>query len=302
MTESYDGFMVASNKQQRRPRTMPFNEVTLMGQFNYISKNVSNWSNIWSDHIRDIVIATPEGTPVENGTLGRPMFYKQDGGHTSPYINILKVLKENNSVNRLLYVHDDLLLTKSTLRRIGRQAWISTLYIQPSGSESDTIITLYRNGTSYKHDSSLFLDNWMWWPGCRNAFMKMFNDTVVKPYIQKSNTDEDFINVRFGASDMLYLTLMTPEQRLWFIYILELFKKHSLFLECAVPTAVYWMKTRFKIDVYNANLCTDWGDLRTAPDQMIEKCINEGNYDAFHPVKIGREGNWSAYFNYIINN
>ena len=141
----------------------------------------------------------------------------------------------------------------------------------------------------------------MWWPECRNAFMKMFNDTVVKPYIAQTNADESFINVRIGQSDMLYLTLITPEQRLWFINILELFAKHSLFLECAIPTAVRWMKTRFEIDVYNANLCTDWGNLRSAPNQMIEKCINEGNYDAFHPIKIGLEGNWAAYFNYISN-
>ena len=300
MTESYDGFMVESYKQQRRPRPMPFSEVTLMGQFNYISKNVSNWSNVWSDHIRDIVIATPEGTPVENDTFGKPMFYKQDGGHTSPYINILKVLKENNSVNRLLYVHNDLLLTKSTLRRIGRPGWISTLYIEGTDLESDHIITLYRNGTSFKHDNSSFLDHWMWWSGCRNVFLKIFNDAVVEPYLQKSNTDEDFINVRIGASDMLYLTLLTPEQRLWLINILELFAKHSLFLECAIPTAVFWMKKRFEIDVHNANLCTDWGGLRGDPGKLIEHCNKEGSYDVFHPIKIGLVGNWTDYFNFII--
>ena len=156
MMVSYDGFMVGSYEQQRRPRPWPFYEVTLMGQFNYISKNVSSWSNIWSEHINDIVIATPEGTPIEKGTFGRPMFYKQDSGHTSPYTNILRVLKENNGINRLLYVQDDLLITKSTLRRIGRPGWISTIYIEDTDLESDHLITLYRNGTSFKHDNSSF--------------------------------------------------------------------------------------------------------------------------------------------------
>ena len=306
---SNDGFMMTSYDQQRMPRPMPIirpnnktnNKVTLMGQFNYISKNVSTWSNNWSEHIKDIVIATPEGTPIENDTLGRPMFYKKDNGFTSPYTNILKVLKENDNVDRLLYVHDDLLITKSTLRRIGRQPWVSTLYIKPKELESNNIITLYRNGTSFKHDSSSFLDNWVWWSGCRNAFMNMFDNTVVAPYLEKSNTDEDFINVRIGASDMLYLTVLTLEQRLWLIDILELFAKHSLFLECAIPTAVFWMKTRFKIDVHNANLCTDWGGLRGVPGQLIDHCNNEYTYDAFHPIKIGLVGNWSDYFNFLIN-
>ena len=185
--------------------------------------------------------------------------------------------------------------------RVGRQGWISTLYIEPSELESDHIITLYRNGTSFKHDHSSFLDNWMWWSDCRNAFMKMFNDMVVEPYLEQGNTDEDFINVRIGASDMLYLTLLTPEQRVWLINIFELFAKHSLFLECAIPTAVFWMKIRFKIDVHNANLCTDWGELRGVPGQMIEHCNNESIYDVFHPIKIGLVNNWTDYFNFLIN-
>ena len=111
MMVSYDGFLMTSYEEQRRPRPRPFCKVTLMGQFNYISKHVSSWSNIWSKHTKEIVIATPEGTPIEKDTFGRPMLYKQDSGFTSPYTNIVRVLKENDGVNCLLYVHDDLLLS-----------------------------------------------------------------------------------------------------------------------------------------------------------------------------------------------
>ena len=55
----------------------------------------------------------------------------------------------------------------------------------------------------------------------------------------------------------------------------------------------------FKIEVYNANLCTDWGGLRGAPGKLIENCNNKGTYDVFHPIKIGMLGNWSSYFNEI---
>ena len=75
-----------------------------------------------------------------------------------------------------------------------------------------------------------------------------------------------------GPADMLYLSLLSSEQRAWLLDIFKLFAKHSLFLECAIPTAVLWMKTRFEIEVYNAKLCTDWGGLRRAPVKLIEKC------------------------------
>ena len=297
--------MVVS-KEQRQNEVRSFCNVTLMGQFNYISKKISSWSSIWSEHIKDIIIATPKGTPIDNYTYGQFMFYKGDRGMTSPYSNILKILKDSDSINCLLYVHDDLLLTGSILRRLGRKEWISTVYNPDStwtkNLESDLLITLYRNGTSFSHGNPEWpwaIDKWSWWPGCRKTFMNMFNDAQFKPYLEKSKTFEDFINLRIGKSDMLYLTLQTTEQRLWFFNILELFSKHSLFLECAIPTAVFWMKTRFEIDVYNANLCTDWGSLRGRPGPLIEHCNNEGTYDVFHPVKMGLVANWTDYFNAI---
>ena len=302
---SHDGLMineikVNQMKSSQSNERKTFCDVTLMGQFNYISKNISSWSNNWSNHIKDIVVATPEGTPIEEDTFGSIMFYQQDSGITSPYSNILRVLKERNNINCLLYVHDDLLITGSTLCKIGRQGWISTVYIESSQLESDNIITLYRNGTSFAH-GNWNLDHWGHWSACRNTFLAMFNDTVVEHYVEKSNTDEEFINVRIGPSDMLYLSLWTTEQRLWLLNIFELFTKHSLHLECAVPTAVFWMKRRFKIKVHNANLCTDWGGLRSNPGQLIENCNNECSYDVFHPIKIGVVGNWTEYFNYLIN-
>ena len=93
-------------------------------------------------------------------------------------------------------------------------------------------------------------------------------------YIVKSDTDEHFINVRIGQADMLYLSTLSSEQRAWLLDIFELFTKHSLFLECAVPTAVFWMKIRFEIEVYNAKLCTDLGGLTGDPGKLIEKCNN----------------------------
>ena len=296
MVASDNSFILISQQEQKKEQGR-ICDVTLMGQFNYISKNISRWSHDWSDHINDIVIAAPEGTHIEDGTIGRPMFYKKDNGLVSPYSNILRVLEENKTVKCLLYVHDDLLITGSTLNRLGRDEWVSTVH--KNGKESGDIITVYRNGTSFAH-GHWNLSNWYWWTGCRNKFIEMFNDTVVKPYLQKNKTEEDFINVSMGPADMLFLSLLNSEQRAWLLDIFRLFSKHSLFLECAIPNAVFWMKSRFRIKVYNAELCTDWGGLRASPGKLIEKCKNEGNHDVFHPIKIGKVGNWSDYFNDII--
>ena len=297
------------SKQQHQNDVRPFCNVTLMGQFNYKSKKISSWSSIWSEHIKDIVIATPQGTLIDNHTYGRVMFYSEDRGMTSPYSNIVRVLKERHNINCLLYVHDDLLLTGSILRKLGRKEWISTVY-NPDAAwtknvESDMLITVYRNGTSFSHGNPQWpwaLHTWTWWPGCRKTFTNMFNDADLEPYLEKSKTDEDFINVRIGKADMLYLTLLNSEQRLRLFNILELFSKHSLFLECAIPTAVFWMKTRFEIEVYNAKLCTNWdyGGLRGKPGRLFDYCNNEGTYDVFHPFKMGVISNWTDYFNVII--
>ena len=168
--------LMVGSKEKQKDKVGPFCNVTLMGQFNYISKNISSWSTIWSEHIKDIVIATPESTPIDNQTYGKVIFYNEDRGLTSPYSNILKLLKERKSINCLLYVHDDLLVTGSVLRRLGRREWISTANV-----ESHQLIRLYRNGSAFAHGNHK-LDQWPWWPGCRSAFINMFNDKEVEPY------------------------------------------------------------------------------------------------------------------------
>ena len=92
-----------------------------MGQFNYISHNVSTWTDSWSKIFRptDIVIADPDNAwhPYPKLTSARYMFYpaERTGGY-SPYINLGKVLKGNKNLRSILYVHDDMILTSSLLQ------------------------------------------------------------------------------------------------------------------------------------------------------------------------------------------
>ena len=95
--------MVVSEEQQQN-EVIPLCNVTLMGQFNYISKKITSWSSIWSEHIKDIVIATPQGTLIDNHTHGKVMFYSEDRGMTSPYSNIVRVLKERETTSIVSYM------------------------------------------------------------------------------------------------------------------------------------------------------------------------------------------------------
>ena len=95
-----------------RPEIDPFSNTILMGQFNYIQsyKNISTWSDAWSRYIKNIVIATPTNTPKVNLKFGRYMLYEGDKGFFSPYTNMGRVIRDNENVQGILYVHDDLLI------------------------------------------------------------------------------------------------------------------------------------------------------------------------------------------------
>ena len=101
---------------------------------------------------------------------------------------------------------------------------------------------------------------------------------------------------------MLYIFLPNSEHRTSFLSLIDLFAKNQLFLECAIPTMISMMQERFDIKIYSAPLCTDWGSLRAKPKEMIEKCFKEdGVYEAYHPIKISFNSNWTQYFDYAMN-
>ena len=82
---------------------------------------------------------------------------------------------------------------------------------------------------------------------------KMFNDQRLEPYKHKSADQSSFINVKYGPSDMLYAHLPS-EQNAAFLNLLNLFAEHSLFLECAIPTAVLMMQEKFSIELQSITI------------------------------------------------
>ena len=66
------------------------------------------------------------------------------------------------------------------------------------------------------------------------------------------------------------------------------------------------MKEKFGVNIYDATLCTryvhDMGNARSDPDTLIQSCENENDhhhYEAYHPIKLSKDSNWSMHFEKI---
>ena len=319
---------------------------TLIGQFNYPSTFYSEWSGIWSKFTQDIIIATPENITHPNydtggkRVFGRFMKYQDDQGFTSPYTNIARIIQENNHSMGYLYIHDDMMFSGSIFEKLGGSDWIMTkdhslmpnlqvpnhtMYYNVTKNitySTTTMNKLYKNGTLFS-EHAIFYKKWTHWAGCQKAFVGMFDDERLKPFLSRTEDSTDpFLIIKTGQADMLYFHLPSTEQRNAFLGILDLFSEHKLFLECAIPTAVSLMQTMFGFQTHRADLCSVWGSLREkhnkiAPKvysilvrEMIQMCVSRNfspvhlqkdNFEIIHPIKISKLDNWKQYFYYFHN-
>ena len=287
--------------QNFRPSSEPLtnlhahSNIILLGHFNYPSFNLSTWKESWSRVVNpdDIIIAVPNAqnkTPHFILQDTQQILYKNDRGYVSPYANIAKVIREREDINGILYVHDDMLLSSSVLRKIGGTEWLAT-------NVNAKKFAIYKNSTSESiKDAPTW---WVHWKGCIATFLKMFNDSRLKPFKHKSVHQDSFINMKQGQSDMLYAYL-PREQKLAFLNLLELFSEYKLFLECAIPTSVLLMQEKFDIALKSIPLCTFWNGLRGKPKEMIKKCGKDiVIHGAYHPIKISFDHDWVQHFDDI---
>ena len=136
---------------------------------------------------------------------------------------------------------------------------------------------------------------------CSETFNKMFDDSRLKPYLQKDKEGILYFTFKYGQSDMLYLNIVSQKQRNELLVILDLFVEYRLFLECAIPTLVYMMQKMFDIRVHHSPLCTSWNytGLRNQPSEMIKNCAENKDvkFELFHPIKMSKSlDNWKNNF------
>ena len=176
------------------------------------------------------------------------------------------------------------------MRKIGGTEWLAT-------NVNAKKFAIFKNSTSKSiKDAPTW---WVHWKGCIATFLKMFNDSRLKPFKHKSVDQGWFINVKQGQSDMLYAYL-SREQKVAFLKLLDLFSEYKLFLECAIPTAVLLMQEKYDIRLKSIPLCTFWNGLRGKPKEMIKKCGKDFViHGAYHPIKISKTHDWVQHFDDI---
>ena len=285
-----------------------FSEVTLMGQFNYpnLGNHTSTWCKEWSRvfHKDNIIMAMPEGTEIKpNIATCSVMKYpnEEKPGFVTPYTNLAKVIRKVSHQSKgLLYVHDDLMVTRNLLQKIldNEKRWIACKHGKG--------IKIYLNGTISNYN----VRKWSYWKFCELKFMKLIGNPQMKTYLQNSESSGvPFLRVELGQSDMLYLSLHSAEVTDAFLVLLDLFGKYDLSLECALPTAVSLIQQRFTIERHEALLCTDFKDegIKTrgyttrGTREMVTNCLIENRtYEVFHPLKLSTFTDWSEFFGYLV--
>ena len=310
------------------------NDTFLMGQFNYFSNHTSVWTKKWSDTktFDGIIVAMPKSEILIGNDSVLFLPYPKENGFVSPYTNIGKVIRKNNNIGGLLYVHDDLMITKSILKMVRGSAWIISDEHQMKGGRKDAnqiirlyenvefylnstrknisgeMIRLYDNGTIFVNKSMSKQISFLRWPMCKNSFLSMYSDPRLDPYRKDSVKNGRYlksIDLKFGQSDMLYMSIDSKVKRDAILELIDLFSEHKLFLDCAIATLVSMTRQRFNIEVYDAPLCTSWsyGNVRNDPKLMVQECITRKDvkFEIFHPIKIGRFSNWTHYFDAFLS-
>lgn len=271
-------------------------EIMVMGQFNMPMdlKMVDRWMGQWAQvyPADNIVAFLPTGTNLEQNKDSRKRMYIEPGsgmGYVSPYLNLARfamelVNKEGNTATGILYVHDDMVVTSSFLRRIETQprSW----YIAPYAGNS-TGWALYDTGP---------INGPTDWPNfelCRAPYENVSKDARMSRFwLRDGKTNK--IPLTNGQSDMMYLSLHDKKAVKMFAELAEIFGDHKVFLECALPTIFELVGQRPGVSMEIANLCTSWDNNRSFPSSW--PCSqNSDGVELFHPVKIS-SGNFEPWF------
>ena len=240
----------------------------LLGQFNWdaTADHLSRWVDAWGRVVdpQNIHPYVPNVVPDERATV----YPAPDKGYYSPYKNLANKLRSTPVGSSVLYVHDDLIVRASAVKKLG-SAWKYTgsMFELPWPAK-----------THYK---------WHWAKTCYASIRSIEKAGVVQRLIGQPfpfNSDKaSLLRWGRGQSDMLYARNNNSTLTTLFCDLLDEFYRRKLFLECALPTALHIMQSLFGVETENLSLCTNWGKHRK---NMIEsKCYQRGGFDVLHPVK-----------------
>ena len=150
------------------------------------------------------------------------------------------------------------------------------------------------------------LSNWDNWKKCVQSQVMMiqnhFEDLL--PYAEEKHLIDgengEFYSFLFpgtGQSDVFYVPSQLGRE---FTSIADFHIPYQTFLECAIPTIVYWIqqqeqRTEQQVSVRHAELCTTWDYAIRGRPRMVKNCLEDQQgrgsfYGVYHPFKLKEHG------------
>lgn len=306
-----------------------FDNVVMMGQFNYASKvpDVIFWAQKWRRRFQHVVVWGPfdkdalqqlrdHGVAANRG--------REDKGFSSPYENLMKTLtqfRNDSRVNGVLYAHDDALLNVNhdDLRpylESGQDVLVNTgisfaaARKWPNDTNPCNLFYLLEDGTIQNLDGTPKTRDQQFqgcWPGWQNkhgwptcfgsssddGYVGMLKDPRIKQYLE---ADGKFFVPGFGQTDFMFI----PKKHvLEFEQAAQLMADHKLSLECAGAKLVDILARLANATVQPVSLCTEWDPQYRGSLKMIDDC-GARKYAMYHPFKLsGGYQRWSETFDSI---
>jgi hypothetical protein len=315
------------------------NHTVVMGQFNFEEsiESVVFWHAHWRKHFQHVVVAGPFSNDtvdkLESVYNIKAFAGRADKGFSSPMENMNTVMQHYfnlkqqqmdgdvvcvNSVEGVLYFHDDALVNITELR-----PWLgsSTTIIASADTSNPRVgwnnnsnrmkevaehsYSIMSNRTvakvdGYHTDKPLELVNTMssrWrWRECIISWDKVTMDPDSHAFREP---DGSFLIPRpfYGGADFLYVPLSFTHA---FSKLATLLMKYQVFLECGFSKLVDNLRQNHNATAVSVPLCTTFFKFRGKMD-MIKRCSKP--LVVVHPLKLGVLGlqNWSMAFERIVN-
>lgn len=281
----------------RKPKsTRTFDDVLLMGQFNYNTDAtlVQHWVRRWSQIFANIHVRGPFSQDnldaLKQGNV-QAFYGEDDKGFYSPMKNFgdsLKAAAHLEGIRGVMYVHDDLMVNITNLVEQGFP-WESTVMSQLMVQDYTVPIiavpakggnVVYRARKTTKGSDSYLtrrspinetsarqFSSWRWWKLILPASYEVAKDKKAEPYLSQYGAFDFFGN---AVGDFGYVPTKFASE---FSLLADLFTKHEVFLEIGMPTLMAMMVKKFNATYKFAEYCTDSKADRSFPLVWAPRCI-----------------------------
>ncbi len=316
--------LLKAEKKKWKWTGAPFDDVVLVGQFNYNTgfSNISQWIRRWREVFTRIDVRGPFDTATMDAfrDYGVNPFVTAGewGGLYSPVKTMgesLRLYANDSSIRGVVVVHDDLLFNVSYLVEQGFPSDDSVMGNFLPESFAQPYLYVYGNNTfrlegsqnqlPIAHYEQLLEDGyWYWWPMViPRAATAVFNDTDREEYIE---VDGGLPLYRRAQVDFVYVPTSIPAMSEQYAAYADFMFRNQIMLEVGTTSIIGRLKRRFNFTTVPLGLCTEWVKTnRKHLTTWVPSCLRNwtsNEYALYHPIKAGNLGleKWNSAFDALV--